>query len=36
MGSQLSLDSEEQLDVPSPSLVGHVQLLNFPKSVWIL
>jgi hypothetical protein len=36
MGSQISLDSEEQLDIPSPSLVGHVQLFDFLKTVRIL
>ena len=35
IGSQIILDSDEQLDVPSPGLVGHVQLFDFVKTVII-
>ena len=31
--AQINADSEEQLDNPSPGLVGHVQLFDFAETV---
>lgn len=31
--AQINADSEEQLDIPSPGLVGHVQLFDFAETV---
>lgn len=35
LSAQIKADSDEQLDISSPGLVGHVQLFDFIKTVMI-
>ena len=34
--AQIRADSEEQLDIPSPGLAGHVQLFDFVQTVTMI